>query len=65
MLVATLAMAAVLEWLKAPLEQWIAWSQWSSVWELTKLLVIGVATYILTMFTVGIRIHHFKTVTEG
>lgn len=65
MLVATLAMAVVLEWLKAPLEQWIAWSQWSSVWELTKLLVIGVATYILTMFTVGIRIHHFKTVTEG
>lgn len=65
LLLATLAMVAALEWLKAPLEQWIEWSQWFSVWELTKLLVIGLVTYILTMFAVGIRVHHFKTVTEG
>ncbi len=65
LIIATLAMAGVLQYLMVPLDEWIHWSQWYSVWELSKLLIIGVATYLVTMFVVGIRIHHFKTVMEG
>ncbi|MDD2342627.1 MAG: murein biosynthesis integral membrane protein MurJ [Tolumonas sp.] len=62
---ATLLMAAALIWLSAPLSSWTAWSQWRSIWELTKLIGIALITYGLGMGLVGLRPHHFKTVTEG
>ena len=61
----TLLMAAALVWLSAPLSSWTAWSQWRSIWELTKLIGIALITYGLGMGLVGLRPHHFKTVTES
>jgi len=51
--------------LSAPLSSWTAWSQWRSIWELTKLMLIALVTYGIGMWLVGLRPYHFKTVTES
>lgn len=65
LVIAAVAMGGMLQWAMAPLSVWVHWTQWHAIFELSKLIGIGIATYVVTMAIVGLRLSHFKTESEG
>jgi len=59
--VATLAMAAVLQWLQQPAAVWIAWRDWQRVIHLGAACVAGGVVYMAALWLLGLRPRHFRT----
>lgn len=59
-LLANLAMGVVLYLLMGTVHQWLIWSTWQRVWELTLLCMAGVITYFAALWLMGLRIQQFK-----
>ncbi|WP_108652393.1 murein biosynthesis integral membrane protein MurJ [Dongshaea marina] len=62
---AAAVMGGALEYFSPPLEQWVHWSSWHSMMELSKLIGIGVVSYLLATLICGIRPVILKAMDEG
>lgn len=58
--VACVAMSLVLMWMVPGTEQWFAWGWQSKVWEMTLLVVVGIAVFGLTLLATGMRLRHLR-----
>lgn len=65
LVIAAVVMGCALQWAMAPLSVWVLWTQWHAIFELSKLIGVGIVAYVATMFIVGLRLSHFKTESEG
>jgi putative peptidoglycan lipid II flippase len=58
--VANAVMGIVLYLLMGNVVQWLEWSTWRRVWQLTILCGAGVVVYFMTLWVMGLRLHQFK-----
>lgn len=54
------ALVALIFWLSAPPEQWLAWGWQARALNLALLCVSGVLVYFVTLVIVGVRLRHFR-----
>ena len=60
LVLANLAMAAVLLWLVADMDQWLAWSLWQRVSQTALLVLTGIGVYGAALLLSGIRPRDFR-----
>jgi putative peptidoglycan lipid II flippase len=58
---ASLAMGGLILWLSPMAEQWFALTWAESVWQLLICVVAAVASYLVLLFCLGIRLAHLKS----
>jgi putative peptidoglycan lipid II flippase len=61
-LAASLVMGALLLWGAGDISEWVAGSVASRVWWLAGLIVSAILVYFLTLFLLGVRPSHFRSV---
>ena len=54
------AMSAVVLWMVADMEQWLAWGWQQKTWHMTLLVVVGIAAFIVTLVATGMRLRHLR-----
>ncbi len=57
---ANLVMSIVIYAFSGQLKTWLQWDIWPRVWHLTLVVVLGVATYAISLFGSGLRYRHLK-----
>lgn len=60
LLMANAAMVAVLMMMEGDVQQWLDWSLWQRVSQMSLTVVAGLVTYGLCLLLTGIRLGHFK-----
>ena len=65
LIISNAVLAAVLFFVAGPLQQWLDWHALSRVVHLLFVIVVGIVSYLLTLWFVGIKWADFKPIEQG